>query len=34
MYYEDYRGMKTPELASLVRRKIIDKMEEFGVVAE
>ena len=25
---------KTPELASLVRRKIIDKMEEFGVVAE
>ena len=34
MYYEDYRGMKTPELASLVRRKIIDKMEEFGAVAE
>lgn len=34
MYYDDYKGMKTPELAELVRQKIIDKMKEFGVEAE
>ena len=34
MYYDDYKDMKTPEIAALVRRQIIDKMKEFGVEAE
>lgn len=34
MYYEDYKDMKTPEIAAVVRRQIIDKMKEFGVEAE
>ncbi len=33
LYYEDYKDMKTPEIATLVRQMIIDKMGEFGVDA-
>lgn len=33
LYYEDYCGMKTVEIAKVVRDMIIAKMEEFGVDA-
>lgn len=33
IYYEEYKGMKTPEIATMVRQRIIDKMAEFGVDA-
>ncbi len=33
IYYEEYQGMKTPEIATMVRQRIIDKMAEFGVDA-
>lgn len=31
LYYEDYKDMKTPEIAARVRQSIISTMEEFGV---
>lgn len=34
LYYDDYKTMKTPEIANLVRQRIIDKMQEFGVAGE
>ena len=34
LYYEDYKDKKTPEIAAMVRRMIIDKMAEFGVDGE
>ena len=33
LYYEDYKDMKTPQIASIVRSQIIDKMAEFGIDA-
>ncbi len=33
IYYEEYSNMKSPEIASMVRQRIIDKMFEFGVDA-
>ena len=31
LYYEDYKALKTHEIADIVRNTIIDTMEEFGV---
>ncbi len=31
---EDYADLKTPEIAELVKQRIIDKMEEFGIKQE
>lgn len=31
IYYENYKDMKTPEIADIVRNKIISTMEEYGV---
>lgn len=31
MYYDDYKDMKTPEIAKEVRTRIVNKMREFGV---
>lgn len=33
IYYDEYQGMKTPEIASMVRNRIIDKMKEYHVDA-
>lgn len=33
MYYDEYKDMKTPEIAKIVRQRIIDCMAEFGVDA-
>lgn len=34
LFFEDYDGMKTPEIAKLVRGRIMDAMKEFGVDPE
>jgi 1-acyl-sn-glycerol-3-phosphate acyltransferase len=34
IYFEEYQGMKTPEIATMVRGNIIAKMKEFGIDAE
>ena len=34
IYYEEYKDMKTPEVAKMVRRRIIEKMAEYGVEGE
>ncbi len=31
LYYEDYKDLKTPEVANIVRNTIISTMEEYGV---
>ncbi|MCR4781871.1 MAG: 1-acyl-sn-glycerol-3-phosphate acyltransferase [Lachnospiraceae bacterium] len=31
LYYEDYKDMKTPEIANIVKDRIISTMEEYGV---
>ena len=31
LYYEEYKDMKTPEIASIVRQRIIDEMARFGI---
>lgn len=31
IYYEDYKELKTPEIADMVRSRIIDNMKKFGV---
>ncbi|QFJ55615.1 lysophospholipid acyltransferase family protein [Pseudobutyrivibrio xylanivorans] len=31
IYYDDYKDMKTPEIADMVRKIIISTMEEYGV---
>ena len=31
LYYEDYKDLKTPEIANIVRNKIIDCMKEYGI---
>lgn len=33
LYYEEYKDLKTPEIATIVRQRIIDRMAEFGVDA-
>lgn len=33
MYYDEYKNMKTPEIAKIVRQRIIDCMAEFDVDA-
>ncbi|MDD6448351.1 MAG: 1-acyl-sn-glycerol-3-phosphate acyltransferase, partial [Lachnospiraceae bacterium] len=33
-YYEDYKNMKTPEIAEHVRQAIIDEMKRFGIDGE
>ena len=34
IYYDEYKDMKTPDIAVMVRQRIIDKMKEFGVDAD
>lgn len=31
LYYDEYKDMKSPEIAKLVRQRIIDTMKEYGV---
>lgn len=31
LYYDDYKDMKTPEIAQIVRQNIIDAMKEHGI---
>ena len=31
LYYDEYKDLKTPEIADIVRNRIIDKMEEYGI---
>ena len=33
IYYDEYKDMKTPEIAKMVRERIIARMADFGVDA-
>lgn len=34
LFYDDYKDLKTPEIATMIRQQIIDTMKEYGVDGE